>query len=179
MVTFDANCFCKIAKQTWHSDLSVSQLANKPFCERKFKSFFKVCPEGCEFLWDQLEWCCRDRSVQMTNGGGLKFFWKDVRPNHLLWCLYYMKVYCSEQVAASLFGVTPKTYRKYVWVMIKFLSWLSQHLVSICINCYDCLLLYKTYFFFHSLLPLLLHRSTGKRGCWVIMAQNARLASMG
>ena len=164
MVHFDANCFREIAKEVWHPTLSIREIDAQPFCERKFKSFFKLCPVGCEFLWDQLDWSCRDKSVAMING--LPFFWRDAKPAHLLWCLYYLKVYCSEDVSATLFNRSPKTYRKYVWIMIKFLCQLSESVVSICIvNCYHCLLLYKTYLFLpSSLLPLLLHRSTGMRG---------------
>jgi len=37
---------------------------------------------------------------------------------HLLWALHMLKVYNSEYVSASLWNVTPKTYRKWVHSMI-------------------------------------------------------------
>ena len=50
---------------------------------------------------------------------------------HLLWVLHYTYMYISEEVCASFFGVTAKTYRKYVHAMVRFIHALSSELVSL------------------------------------------------
>ncbi len=57
------------------------------------------------------------------------------RPEHLLWALYFLKVYpkqgpgCST-VGASNDAIDPKTHRKWVWVFIEAISELVVVVVS-------------------------------------------------
>lgn len=53
-----------------------------------------------------------------------------VKPKHLLWALMFMKVYNSELVFASWAGVTPKTYRKYCWMIIEAIAKQVRNVVS-------------------------------------------------
>ena len=53
-----------------------------------------------------------------------------VKPKHLLWALMFMKVYNSELVLASWAGVTPKTYRKYCWMIIEAIAKQVRNVVS-------------------------------------------------
>ena len=54
---------------------------------------------------------------------------------HLLWTLFFMKVYPSQNVANATAGVwegaiDPKTLCKYLWPMIEAIANLEQHVVS-------------------------------------------------
>ena len=44
-----------------------------------------------------------------------------IKPIHLLWALYFLKVYPTEDLAANLFGTSRETYRKWVWKVIGLL----------------------------------------------------------
>lgn len=97
-----------------------------PVTERCFKAHFKLSPQGCSDLYNRL--------TDAVEGTALSYMYdvpfEDTEPRHLLWLLYYFFTYSSEDVAAALFGVTPKTYRKYVWTMAVFLKDMSFKLVS-------------------------------------------------
>lgn len=40
-------------------------------------------------------------------------------PRHLLWALYFLKGYGTEERNSVVFGVTEKTYRTWVWVVVR------------------------------------------------------------
>ena len=63
-----------------------------------------------------------------------------LKKKHLLWCLYFMKVYSVEGVGAARFGIDRKTYVKWVWVYIKKVSSLTPHFVSY-FSFFNCCLL--------------------------------------
>ena len=50
---------------------------------------------------------------------------------HLLWCLYFFKLYTSEDTAAKSLGCTPKTYRKWTSICTKDIAFLYPFFVSI------------------------------------------------
>jgi hypothetical protein len=57
-------------------------------------------------------------------------------PEHLLWALYFMKVYPKQGpgclvVGASAGAVDPKTHRKWVWVYVKAIAELVDVVVSL------------------------------------------------
>ena len=57
------------------------------------------------------------------------------RPWHLIWALYFMKVYPKQGpgcavVGASHSAVNPKTHRKWVWAFIEAISKLVDLVVS-------------------------------------------------
>ena len=85
---------------------SVSTLPEK----RRFRSLFGVSPELCSVIWSRL--------------GGKQV--KSGNPMHLLWALLFLKVYANEDVLSVIAGVSRKTYRKWVWVVVTLLSNLDE-----------------------------------------------------
>ena len=58
------------------------------------------------------------------------------RPKHLLWSLYFLKVYPREGPGCSTVGgsggaVDPKTLRKWVWLYIERITELAEDVVSL------------------------------------------------
>ena len=74
------------------------------------KSFFRVELSTLLIVWDKI----RSDPIQME---------------HLLYGLYFLKVYPTESVACGVFRVQEKTWRKWVKIVIKKISLLK--LVSI------------------------------------------------
>ena len=72
--------------------------------ERAYRSHFEVSPAVCVQIWLLLE------------DAGLVV---ECIPVHLLWALFYLKNYETEEVGAPRWAVSPKTYRKWVWIMTK------------------------------------------------------------
>ena len=52
------------------------------------------------------------------------------QPKHLLWCLFFLKSYTSENAVAASVGADEKTFRKWFWYVIGCLNDLEQDLVS-------------------------------------------------
>ena len=57
------------------------------------------------------------------------------RPKHLLWALYFMKVYPKQSpgclaIGASAGAIDPKTHRKWVWAFIDAVANLDDVVVS-------------------------------------------------
>ena len=89
--------------------------------ERLFREFFGTSVRLVNSL---REFLVRDRFL--PQGG---------RPQHLLWALYFMKVYPKQGpgcavVGASQGAVDPKTHRKWVWAFIEAISELVDMVVS-------------------------------------------------
>jgi hypothetical protein len=66
------------------------------------------------------------------------------RPKHLLWTLYFLKVYPKQSPGCSVVGassgaVDPKTFKKWVWMFIENIQELVDEVVSI----------YFIYWFYH------------------------------
>jgi hypothetical protein len=73
---------------------------------RLFCEFFQMSVRVVKILWELIVW------YKLRPRGG--------RPEHLLWALYFMKVYPKQGpgclvVGASASAVDPKTYRRWVW----------------------------------------------------------------
>ncbi len=61
---------------------------------------------------------------------------KKSKPKHLLWTLYFLKVYTREAPGCSTVGgskgaIDPKTLRKWVWLFIERIAELADEVVSI------------------------------------------------
>jgi hypothetical protein len=59
-----------------------------------------------------------------------------IKPKHLLWTLYFLKVYSREAPGCSAVGgskgaIDPKTLRKWVWLFIERIAKLADEVVSI------------------------------------------------
>ena len=61
---------------------------------------------------------------------------------HLLWALYFMKCYPTEETACAAAGghtgaIDPKTLRKYIWPFIEAIANLEPYVVSVMHYCFD------------------------------------------
>jgi hypothetical protein len=60
---------------------------------------------------------------------------RGVRSYHLLWSLYFLKVYpVEEQGSSNIGGVDEKTYRKWLWLFVTAISYLEYPVVSFITN---------------------------------------------
>ena len=62
--------------------------------------------------------------------------------SHLLWALYFMKCYPTEETACVAAGghagaIDPKTLRKYIWPFIEAITNLEPYVVSVMNYCFD------------------------------------------
>lgn len=101
--------------------------------ERRFRSMY-----GCHWrvaagVWD----------VILAHGIN-----KKKQKKHLLWALLWLKHYTNEQSLATIVGVSCKTFRKWVWILIEDMSNASVIKVSSKRNFY--------FFIFYALLLLLI-----------------------
>lgn len=92
---------------------------------RHFREFFGASVGAVEAVWDRL-----------VHHGLLP---EKGRPKHLLWALYFLKVYPKQGPGCSVVGgcagaVDPKTFRKWVWAFIKAIAELEEVVVSIFFN---------------------------------------------
>ena len=90
--------------------------------DRRFRGLFGACIEIVLKSWF------------MLGEGGLCP--KKSKPKHLLWTLYFLKVYPREAPGCSAVGgskgvIDPKTLRKWVWLFIERIAELADDAVSI------------------------------------------------
>jgi hypothetical protein len=89
---------------------------------RLFREFFGTSVRVVGILWELI---VRDK---LRPRGG--------RPEHLLWALYFMKVYPKQGpgclvIGASTGAVDPKTHRKWVWAYVEAIAKLVDMVVSL------------------------------------------------
>jgi hypothetical protein len=89
---------------------------------RRFRDFFGTSSAITMILWNLL-----DEHGLLPHKGKIK---------HLLWALYFMKVYATESATCSVLGgsrgaIDPKTSRKWVWQFIGAIEDLSSEVVSV------------------------------------------------
>lgn len=77
---------------------------------RRFKSFFGVSPSICCLIWSKVV-------LQAP---------PDARPQHLLWCLNFLKKYSVEHTRHSIFKADEKTVRKWTWIFVELLADLNE-----------------------------------------------------
>ena len=90
--------------------------------DRHFREFFGTSISMVMMVWDLLV----DHSLLPEKG----------LPKHLLWALYFLKVYPKQSPGCSVVGasagaVDPKTFRKWVWAFIVAIAELVDEVVSI------------------------------------------------
>lgn len=78
--------------------------------ERSFVALFGIRPFMIYQLWRLID------EDQRTMEGGM------IAPKHLMWALLFMRHYNTEEVLASMVGVTEKTLRKWVWIAVDRIS---------------------------------------------------------
>lgn len=100
-----------------------AQLSGKLTIEKRssaeefFKSTYGANHEVCSITWELL-------SVHKKKPC-------KASPKHLLWGLILLNTYATESFLAGICGVTPKTYRKWSWLMIDSINQLYSRVVSI------------------------------------------------
>ena len=82
---------------------------------RRFKVTFGTTPTICTIIWDLLL-----TTDNMPQKG---------RPEHLLWALLFLHLYCAESVHATLTGHDEKTFRKWSWTFVRAISYLQADVV--------------------------------------------------
>ena len=94
--------------------------------ERRWMAQFGTTPTVCSILWEKI-----DPPLTMKNvkGGG------SAKPFHLLWSLMFLKIYATESVTRTTLAsmkepTTEKTYRKWVKIFVKAISFLESEVVS-------------------------------------------------
>ena len=83
--------------------------------DRIFQAHFGTSWFVCAATWNALD---EIESTYIQQQAKLK-------PIHLLWAFYFLKRYETEDVGGPFWGVTPKTFRKWVWIMLTRLEELS------------------------------------------------------
>jgi hypothetical protein len=97
---------------------------------RQFRSLFGCMPKVCSLIWASL--------------GRRQLLPAKANPKHLLWMLFFLKVYATENVTSRFFVCDEKTLRKWVWKLIAAVSRLdvvrivSDRGVFINRSCWTC-----------------------------------------
>ena len=87
--------------------------------DRRFRAFFGISSRTCARVWKLLVANAdedEDKNV--------------ARPVHLLWALFFMKVYNTRSVNGSIANCDEKTFVKWTWVVLEGLSDLCNKYVS-------------------------------------------------
>ena len=96
--------------------IKVPKSRNSTFV-RRWMGAFGTSPAICCWLWDRL-----DPVNTMPSGVQIK---------HLLWALFFLKVYETEENSANAGGkVDEKTYRGWCWRFVEAISYLECDVVS-------------------------------------------------
>ena len=90
--------------------------------DQRFREHFGAPFTTVQMVWDMLE-----------EGGLLP---EKGEPKHLLWALYFLKCYPKEGPGCAVVGgskgaIDPKTMRKWVWLFLKRICKLADHVVSL------------------------------------------------
>jgi hypothetical protein len=106
-----AACFDLYAVK-YFTNNEISWAFDKPsrLSSRKFKSLFLYTVDEITRLWEVM--CMKNATIPMPFN----------RPEQLLWTLYYLKVYPTWDQMAMTTGITEKTLRKWVGVVVDYLA---------------------------------------------------------
>ena len=105
--------FSPEAARTLGSEVA-SRRPGKVLDDRTFSAFYGRTPAEVAEIWD----LCSPRIQPKT------------KPSHLFWTLFYMKVYCSIDVAIIILDTTKPTFDKWVWKWIEAISMRHVDVVS-------------------------------------------------
>ena len=87
--------------------------------EQLFKAHFGVSPLVTDTMWS---------TYLLPNGLLLRH--SNVKKKHLLWSLFFLFSYTSEDVACSIMNTNRKTYRKWIWIVVMEISLVLKDIVS-------------------------------------------------
>lgn len=85
--------------------------------DRSFRAHTGTTPDVCSLIWNRIS-ANEQRSSYM-------------QPVHLLWALHFLKVYSTEDVIVSRLDTTRKTYRKWVWKVLRLICRMKREVVRI------------------------------------------------
>lgn len=87
---------------------------------RRYKGHFGANPQVVASLW-----------MKLAQSGWLSYAgFRGPKPQHLLWCLLWLKGYAVEEVSAAQMGTSEKTFRKWVWFYAEGIANLDSDIVS-------------------------------------------------
>ena len=86
----------------------------------RFIAFFGMDPAYVAFTWCEL----------VTSGWTQFSGSRGADPEHLLWCLHFLKTYGTEQILADQVGADEKTFRRWAWFYAEGIANLDHKFVS-------------------------------------------------
>ena len=92
--------------------------------DRLFRSHYGTGWAVAAFLWRLLEYYDGEKNVGQRKT-------RTMQKKHILWCLFFLKLYASEDVSAARMDCSPDTFRKWVWHVIKDIAFVEPFVVSI------------------------------------------------
>jgi hypothetical protein len=126
-------CFNLYAVQYFtNKDIAWALQQPSQLSSRKFKSLFLYNVNEVVELWEFL---------QLRQGKNIVFN----RPEVLLWALYYLKVYPTWDQMAMTTGITEKTLRKWVGMVVEYLAEID---VLVCTTYYYYINLFDVHIIF-------------------------------
>lgn len=84
--------------------------------DRTFRSLFGVSQDVCCLVW---EWCWEHKRRPP----------RGLNPIHVLWALHFLKSYNTEDENATWAHTTRKTFRKWVWIVLRLTRKMKKSLV--------------------------------------------------
>lgn len=97
-----------LTEMFWNDGLRFANhpLANSPLTGyRRYRAFFGISPKVFSLLWNLLS--------DKPSGS---------EPQHLMWCMFFLKNYNKEHVNAAIANVDEKTFRLWTWRFINLLA---------------------------------------------------------
>lgn len=86
--------------------------------ERRFISHFGLSPHLICIVWREL-----------IASGVLELAGRRPKPEHLLWCLLFLRNYNKEEINANLVGASERTFRDWVWFYAEGIANLDRKFV--------------------------------------------------
>lgn len=126
----------------------------------RFKAKFGVNTTICTTLWDMIATKLNSMASDIYRP-----FRDYIQPQHLLFALFFLKVYPRERQVAGSLGVHVGRgcYRKWSHFVIRMIAFLSNDVVSVGCICLSSIL------YFHLISSLLSSSSSSIRCCFVIV----------
>ena len=107
----------KISSTQFRSIAKLATNSNNIMPERIYRASFGISSFLTSKLWDLM---------QPIHELHTKY-----KPRYLLWTLLFLKQYNSDDVNANIAGVSPKTFRLWVWITIDAIANKTDQVVSL------------------------------------------------
>lgn len=98
-----------------------------------FSQMYGICPCITTEIWNNV---AEDPNTDDILGSSKP------EPKHLLWALFFLRHYPTENVAATVFRTTEKTFRKWIWLLIPLIAGM-QGVVSSLVGCGSTIQVYR------------------------------------